>query len=145
MSRLDDYASYLADRGALSDYLLYRVQVALGDIPLDDGVSEAAPRHVTFYGDPGIYTAGDVGHTSDLVTFRFQFTYTTEGASADRGQCDFLAEKVRAVLIDHVPTAVGHVFGPIEHETALAAKSDPDSTTAAVFSVDTFVVRGSRA
>ena len=129
----------------LADYLVARVQAALGAIPVDDGAPKAAPRHVAFYGDPGIYTAGDVAHTSDLVTFRFQLTYIVEGAGADRPQCDWMASKARAVLIDHVPVVVGFQFGPIEHGTALAAKSDPDSTTAAVFSVDTFVVRGARA
>lgn len=130
---------------SLADYLVARVQTALGTIPVDDGAPKAAPRHVAFYGDPGIYTAGDVAHTSDLVTFRFQLTYIVEGSGADRPQCDWMASKARAVLIDHVPVVAGLQLGPIEHETALAAKPDPDSTTAAVFSVDTFVVRGSRA
>jgi len=130
---------------SLADYLIARVQTALGAIPVDDGDPKAAPRHVAFYGDSGVYTAGDVTHTSDLVTFRFQLTYIVEGPGADRPQCDWLASKARAALIDHVPTVAGFQLAPVEHETALAAKPDPDSTTSAVFSVDKFVVRGSRA
>lgn len=130
---------------SLADYLIARLKTVLGSIPIDDGDPQAAPQHVTFYADPGVYTAGNVAHTSDLVTFRFQLTYIVEGAGADRWQCDWLSALARPALIDHVPVVGGFVFGPIEHETALAAKPDPDSTTAAVFSVDTFVVRGATA
>lgn len=127
---------------SLPDYLADRVATALDPIPLDDGMPAPAPRHVAFYADQALRTAGDVAHTSNLLTGRFQLTYIVEGTDADRVGVQWMQRQARAVLIDHVPVVAGSVWGPIELETTLPAKPDPDSTTSAVCAIDTFVVRG---
>lgn len=126
----------------LADYLVDRIGTAIAPLPVDDARPEPAPRHVTFYADEPMRMAGDVAHTSNLLTGRFQCTYTAEGDGAYREQVQWMQRKVRGVLVDHVPAVDGFVWSPIELETTIPAKPDPDSTTFAIFAVDTFVVRG---
>lgn len=130
---------------SLADYLVARVKTAMDPLPVDDGKSVKAPRHVAFYADEPLRTAEDVAHTSNLLTGRFQLTYIGEDADASRAPVQWMQRKARVALIDHVPVVDGFVWGPIELETTIPAKSDDDSTTSAVYAIDTFVVRGATA
>lgn len=124
----------------MAETVIGLIQTALTGIPVDDGLAKPAPRHVVFYGDEGMYSAGDVAHTSNLVSFRFQLTYVVEGQSADGTQCRWMARKARAALIDKRPTVTGFSCGPIEHESTQVPRPDTDATIPAVFATDSFVI-----
>ena len=129
----------------LADYLVARVTDAMAPLPVDDGKPKPAPRHVAFYADEPLRAAGDVAHTSNLLTGRFQLTYIGEGTEADRVRVQWMQRKARAVLIDHVPVVDGFVWSPIELETTIPARADCDAVDSPVSAIDTFVVRGATA
>jgi hypothetical protein len=119
------------------------VAAAVPGVPVYDGrVTTPADRYVVLYGDPGWRSSGDVAHTSNLVTFRFQLTYVTGGAQVSRKGCAWLADRCRGALVDVAPVVSGFLFGLVELESTQPIRPDFDAPTDVMFGVDSFVVLG---
>ncbi|WP_426566382.1 hypothetical protein ACPPVT_07500 [Angustibacter sp. McL0619] len=135
----------------LPDATVVLLSAALAPVPFYDGKlpaneSDIPLRYVVGYFDDGTPWAGDVAHTSDLCTYRFQLTYATKGSKASRRAVSWLRNTCRAALIDVVPDVDGWQFGPYELDLARPVEPDNDvPSSPALFAVDQFAIYGARA
>lgn len=111
-----------------------RAHADLSAIVFDEKVPAGSTKYVAVYTNPG---SDDEARLSG-PTVRTEFTYTIHSVGASKRQALWVAERVRAQLVNFRPTVEGRSCGRLQHPVSRPVTADTSSNPALWYTVDQF-------
>lgn len=118
-----------------------RAHPDLAAIVHDEEVTEASGNYVVVYTNTG----RDTGYRFSGPSMVTEYTYTVHSVGASRRSAIWVAERVRAQLVNWIPTVPGRQCGRLQHPVSRPIAVDRDGERPLWFAVDQFDLTSSPA